>query len=154
MTCGRIRIWIIAMTVPFLAGHTSAFAQAPSSRVTSVQVVTTDYTFTGIPTVIAAGPIMLSLQNSGKVRHEMSVVRLQPGVEMEAIQRGDASPASRAVAQSLIGILIARPGESAGGQLYVELRPGEHYLVICTLKDAPTGPPHSKLGMMTNFEVR
>lgn len=137
-----------------IAGCAPAFGQTIEIKATNVAVVTNDYSFSGLPKVIGAGPVMFSMENAGKVRHEMSIILLKADADIEAVREGTVSPASRAVAERLIGLLIARPGEQAGGKLYVELKAGERYLVVCTLKDAPTGPPHSRLGMITSFEVR
>ena len=59
-----------------------------------------------------------------------------------------------AVVDSLIGILIARPGEGSGGQLYADLISGRSYIVVCMLKDTPSSRPHTDLGMIGTFRVR
>lgn len=84
----------------------------------------------------------------------MSMVLLNPGVTMQQIvEKGPGAASSRAFADRAIGILIARPAEASGGQLFVELLSGRRYLVVCSLKDAPDAPQHAQLGMVTSFDV-
>ncbi len=128
----------------------SLAAQAPAR----VAIIGNDYAFIDFPATIAAGPTQFSFENRGKVRHEMSVVLLRPGVTVQdVLQRGPAAASSKAMTEKIIGILIARPGESAGGRLAVELEAGRRYLVVCTLKDAPDAKPHVELGMVASFDV-
>lgn len=129
-------------------------ALAQDSRApTQVAVVANEYAYIGFPTTIAAGPTLFSFENRGEVRHEMTILLLQPGLTMkDAIDAGGAATSPR-IAESLIGLLIARKHEKAGGALHVDLKPGRRYLVICNLKDAPDAQPHSKLGMVTTFDV-
>jgi hypothetical protein len=123
-------------------------AKAPAE----VAVVANEYAFVGFPTTIAPGPTFFSFENRGQVKHEMSIVLLKPGVTMkDAVTAGSASGPK--IAESLIGLLIARKHEAAGGKLFVELKSGQHYLVICNLKDNPEAEPHAKLGMVTSFDV-
>jgi hypothetical protein len=120
-----------------------------------IATVGNDYAFTGIPATIAAGATEFSFENRGKVRHEMSIVLLRPGVTVQQVlERGPAAASSKAMAEQIIGILIARPGESAGGRLSVDLQSGRRYLVVCTLKDTPDDKPHVMLGMVASFEVQ
>lgn len=119
-----------------------------------VPVVANDYAFIGFPTTIAAGPTEFSFENRGKVRHEMSVVLLRPGVTVQQVlEAGPGAASSRLMADQIIGILIARPGEAAGGRLSVDLQSGRRYLVVCSLKNSPTDKPHAMLGMITSFDV-
>jgi hypothetical protein len=141
----------IAMLI-LLAGRVAAAqtAKAPAQ----VAVVGNDYAFIGFPSTIAAGPTAFSFENRGEVRHEMTILLLRPGLTVKdvmAMPQGAAT--SQRVAESLIGLLIARKQEKAGGQLLVELKSGQRYLVICNLKNTPDAEPHSRLGMVTSFDV-
>jgi hypothetical protein len=118
-----------------------------------VAVVGNDYTFVQFPQTIAAGPTFFSFENRGKVRHEFSVALLQPGVTAQQIAESGRSANARVFLQRSVGLLIARPGETSGGELYIELKSGQRYLVTCTLKDSVDSKPHAQMGMMTSFDV-
>jgi hypothetical protein len=119
-----------------------------------MSVVGNDYAFIGFPSSIAAGPTAFSFENRGEVRHEMTIILLKPGLTVKDVMAMPTGAiTSPRAAESLIGLLIARKHEKAGGQLLVELKSGQRYLVICNLRDAPDGQPHSTLGMVTSFDV-
>jgi hypothetical protein len=127
---------------------------AQSTRPAQVAVVGNDYAFIGFPATIAAGTTAFSFENRGEVRHEMTIILLKPGLTVKDVMAMPAGAiTSPRAAESLIGLLIARKNEKAGGQLLVELKSGQRYLVICNLKDMPDGQPHSTLGMVTSFDV-
>ena len=118
-----------------------------------VSVIANEYAFIAFPATIAAGPTAFSFENRGDVRHEMSIILLKPGLTLkDAVDAGPAATGPK-VAESLIGLLIARKHEKAGGQLLVDLKSGQRYIVICNLKDTPDAQQHSRLGMVTTFEV-
>ena len=48
---------------------------------------------------------------------------------------------------SLVGLILAEPGQPAGAQLVVDLAWGRSYTFPCVLRDAPDKPPHVTLGM-------
>jgi hypothetical protein len=130
----------------FLAGGTPEPAH--------VAVAGTDYAFVQLPATLAAGPTLFSFENRGTKRHELSMVLLRAGVAADTILASRPNALSgRMVSDSLVGLLIARPGERSGGQLYVNLIAGRTYAVVCTLKDTPDSPPHTELGMMGSFRV-
>ena len=134
-------------------GDARADTASPAAQA-RVAVVGDDSAFVRFPSTIAAGPTLFSFENRGRVRHEMALALLQPGLTVQQVlERGPGAASSRAVTERVVGILIARPGESGGGQLLVELQAGRRYIVICNLKDAPESQPHSALGMVTSFDV-
>lgn len=123
--------------------------------VAHVSIVGTDYAFTKVPTTLAPGRTVIAFENKGTVRHELSIARLRPGVTVQQIlDAGPGAASGKQFTDQVIGILIARPGESSGGELLVTLEPGRRYLVICTLRDAPDAKQHSAMGMVASFEVR
>ena len=147
----RLLLGLACLAVAFSAEAQASVSSAPPAR---VAVIGGDYAFVQFPTTIPAGATLFSFENRGRVKHEMSVMLLQPGVTLDQLRdKPPGAPSSRAVSQSLAGILIARGGESAGGQLLVNLQSGRRYLVVCTLKDAPDARPHIELGMVTTFDV-
>ena len=120
-----------------------------------VTVIGTDYAFIQLPTTLSAGPTLFAFENHGAKRHEMSIALLKPGIAVESLVAGGerASVSSRAVSDSIIGLLLARPGEHSGGQLYANLVAGRTYVVICTLRDTPDAHQHADLGMVGSFRV-
>ena len=121
-----------------------------------VTIVGTDYAFVQLPSTLASGPTLFSFENRGLKRHELSVALLRPDVTMDEVLHGgeQISVSARTVSDSIIGLLIARPGERGGGQLYANLIAGRTYVVICTLKDTPDARRHAELGMIGSFKVR
>ena len=137
---------LVALVANFAAAQN---AKAPAE----VAVVANEYAFLGFPATIAAGPTFFSFENRGDVRHEMSIILLKPGLTVKDVLAAGGAAAGPKIAESLIGLLVARKHESAGGKLFVELKSGQRYLVICNLKNTPDADPHSKLGMVTSFDV-
>ena len=135
------------------AGQRSSGSQTIEAA--RVAVVGTDYSFIQLPSTLAAGPTLFAFENRGTKRHEMSIALLKPGVTVERLVRpGEPiTVSSRAVTDSIVGLLIARPGERSGGQLYANLLSGRSYVVVCTLKDSPDARPHTELGMIGGFTV-
>jgi hypothetical protein len=121
-----------------------------------VAIVGADYAFVQPPSTLPGGPTLFSFENRGLKRHEMSVVLLRQDVTVDELLRGgeQLSVSSRAVSDSIVGLLLARPGERSGGQLYANLIVGRTYVVICTLKDTPDARRHVDLGMIASFKVR
>jgi len=131
-------------------------ARKTAASPAQVEIIGGDYAFTHLPTELAPGPTLFSFDNRGSKRHEMSMTLLKSGVSIDVLTRVEnrLSPAGKVVSDSLIGLLIARPGEHAGGKLYVDLIPGRTYAVFCTLKDTPDAQTHIELGMVGSFRVR
>ena len=144
-----------AMTLALVPSVRSpAQSTAAAHEPAEIAVVGNDYAFIHFPATIAAGKTLFSFENRGRVRHEMSVVLLTPGVTLEQVAQAGEKFNNRRMVDSIVGLLIARPGESSGGKLFVNLQPGRRYLVYCTLKDTPDAPRHTELGMITSFEVK
>jgi plastocyanin len=118
-----------------------------------IDVVAHDYAFDPLPARISGGPTVFTFANQGTVQHEVSLVRLKDGVTADSLlkvvkaggRRGD-------VVERSIGILIAGPGKSPDGRLWVDLRPGSSYVLLCTLRDKPDAQPHAMLGMYAAFK--
>lgn len=157
---GRLRLATAFVLLLATAGSRRVPVQSGSvaeqAEPATVAVVGADYAFLQLPTSLAAGPTLFSFENRGTKRHEMSIALLREGVTSESLMARGAqtSVSSRAVSDSLIGLLLARPGERAGGQLYANLIAGRSYIVICTLRDTPDAQPHAALGMVGGFQVR
>ena len=117
-----------------------------------IDVVANDYTFLPLPKRIAPGPTIFTFVNQGKVQHEMAIGRLKPGVSIEDVVKVSKEGGRRRelIARS-VGILIAGPGESPDGRLWVDLVPGQTYVVFCALRDTPDAQPHLLMGMYAAF---
>jgi hypothetical protein len=146
--------------IRYLAGAGSvavltSMSAAPSVEPAHVTVVGNDYAFLQLPATLPAGPAFFAFENRGTKRHELSMALLNPRIAVDSLLRNPriGTTASRAVSDSIIGLLVVRPGERSGGQLYVTLLPGRTYLVICTLRDTPDAQPHAELGMIGTFHV-
>lgn len=145
---------LLALCVPLGVGRAQEAVALPARAPAQVTVVGNDYAFVQIPATIAAGNTLFSFENHGHVRHELSVALLQPGVTLQQVmQAPPGQTASRKFVESIVGILIARPGESSGGELFVDLKHGRRYIVVCTLRDTPDAQRHAELGMVTTFDV-
>jgi len=131
-------------------------AGATSPEPASVAVVGNDYAFLQLPPTLPPGPTLFSFENRGTKRHELSIGLLKQGISVDSIMHAPLKPSisGRAVSDSIVGLLLARPGEKSGGQLYVNLIAGRTYLVICTLRDTPDAKPHAELGMIGSISVR
>jgi len=151
VTAVILLLWI-AQPAPIPA---QAQSDARTAEPVHFAVIGTDYAFLHLPATLGAGPTLFSFENRGTKRHEMSIALLRAGVTADSlIARGSLmTVSSRAVSDSLIGLLVARPGEWAGGQLYAVLLPGRTYVVVCTLRDTPDALPHAVLGMVGTFRV-
>jgi hypothetical protein len=162
----RMPLWAVQLrsatlvVITILGGSGSVSAQRASNQTgepARVAIVGTDYAFVQLPATLPAGPTLFSFENRGAKRHELSIALLKAGVQAESlVVAGGQLPSvsSRAVSDSIVGILIARPAERSGGQLYVNLIAGRSYIIVCTLRDTPDAPPHTSLGMIGGFRVR
>jgi plastocyanin len=122
------------------------------SHAARIDVVANDYAFTPLPARIAPGPTIFTFANQGKVQHEMSIGRLRSGVTIDDVLKiSREGGRMRDVITRSVGILVAGPGKSPDGRLWVDLIPGETYIVLCNFKDTPASPPHMTLGMYTTF---
>jgi hypothetical protein len=150
-----VAIALALVTTALAAGHAQRPTALSAAEPARVAVIGADYAFVHLPTTLDAGPTLFAFENRGAKRHEMSIVLLRPDVAVESLLTGDRpSVSSRAVSDSIIGLLLARPGERSGGQLYVNLVVGRTYVVICTLRDTPDAHQHADLGMVGSFRVR
>jgi hypothetical protein len=122
---------------------------------TEVRITGTDYAFVDVPPTVAKGLTYFAFTNAGKARHEMSLLRLEPGVSpAQVIENVKAGGKGRGALLKTVGILIEPPGGSTIGWLAMNLRRGETYVIICTLRDKPDAPQHFDLGMYSAFTVR
>ena len=146
-----LKVLLAACLVAGVAGFT-AFASPPTPV---IRIVASDYAFVDVPPVVRHGLTYFSLKNAGKYRHEMSLLRLEPGISVsDAIQNEKNGGKGRGKFFKTVGLLIEPPGGSTIGWLAMELRSGETYVLICSLRDNPDAPQHFILGMYSAFVVR
>jgi len=118
-----------------------------------ITVRASDYAFQ-LPDSLQAGPTVLHFNNAGKVDHEMGMALLKPGVTLvQVLARIKAGASPDSLLDGIVGVLIAKPGASTLGGLYVELLPGRTYAMFCNFQDGPDKPPHSSLGMVTSRTI-
>lgn len=150
----------ILLAVAAFTGTTALPAQsvqlAGSDRnVASVAIVGSDYAFLRTPTTLPAGRTLFSFENRGKVRHEMILVRLKPGIPPEELVRAATrvDTGGRDMVEHIVGILIIQPGDSTSGRLLVDLVPDRSYALVCRFRDTPGALPHSMMGMVAALRV-
>lgn len=124
-----------------------------------VDVVTKEYSFSGIPGSLAAGPTSFELTNEGNEAHEIAVLRKKDGVT-ESTEELMSLPEEEAGEKvTMVGV----GGPVTGGNssyLVADLEAGD-YVAICFLPvgmtsmdgPPPDGPPHFMSGMVTDFTV-
>jgi len=146
-----MRRFVRGMTVAVAMGLSIGSVTEPAH----VTIVGSDYAFLQLPATLPAGPTLFAFENRGTKRHELSLTLLKAGIATDSLLKNlrVGTVGSRAVSDSIVGLLLARPGDRSGGQLYVNLLPGRTYLVICTLRDTPDAQPHAELGMIGTFRV-
>jgi hypothetical protein len=148
----RWRGVLLAACILAAAVGITAFTSAPAPV---IRVVASDYAYIDVPPVVRHGLTYFAFKNVGKVRHEMSLLRLEPGVSVtDVIKNEKAGGKGRAKFFKTVGLLIEPPGGSTIGWLAMGLRSGETYVLICSLRDKPDAPQHFDLGMYSAFIVR
>lgn len=130
----------------------------------NVDVEAIDYAFTGVPESLAAGTYAFGFANGGTEAHEMAVLRVNDGVDMELADILALSEEEAGELITFVGGTFAMPGESA--TTFVPLDEGS-YAAICFVPQGATpdniealesgefegGPPHFTLGMVSEFSV-
>ena len=122
----------------------AAFVVVPlaSGGGTSASVTVIEKEFTIVPNVksVKAGKVTFTMRNTGKVAHEMIVLKTNkaPG----SLSGTGASASEKGSLGEISGI---KPGKS--GKLTLTLQPGK-YVLLCNL------PGHYKSGQFTGFLVK
>ena len=113
-----------------------------------IPVTAVDYEFQGIPANVPAGPVAFEFTNDGEAAHEMAILKLGEGVDLDELLASEEAPSDEEAQEA--GGTFAPPGEG-GVYANVDLEPGT-YAVVCFIP-GPEGKPHYELGMKTTFEV-
>jgi hypothetical protein len=142
-------------SVAFAILSISAAVPAPAQKTRApkeINVIASDYTYLPLPARIQPGPTLFTFANQGTVQHELILARLKPGLTMDDfVKAREDQPRRREMIDRSVGILIAGPGTTPDGRLWVDLRKGATYVLSCNLKDKPDAPAHLMLGMYTSF---
>lgn len=137
-----------------------------------MEVTAADYSFEGVPTELAAGEVIISMENTGEEVHEVSLYRINDDTtesvaDLLAIQ--DEEELMSKVTQ--VGGAFAFPGQTGFGTANLD-QPGS-YLALCSVPvgltpevaeqvpgpeatlppDVTLGPPHHTEGMVAEFTV-
>ncbi len=141
------------VTVALSLSSLGLIACQPASRssVREVVIPATDYAYQ-LPADVAAGPVLLRLENRGKVAHEMALGQLKSGMTSDSVMARLATGGDPTdMTDGVVGILIAGPGSTSLGAISADLIPGRTYMMICQFKDADSLPPHIAMGMQASF---
>lgn len=118
-----------------------------------VEIVAVNYAFQA-PTAVGSGPALFHLTNRGTVPHEVQLFRFRAGVDADSgmkLLTAEAPPDSLFDASG--SVLISAPGQTAVEGVYVDLRPGETWALVCQFRDSAGAPKHDKLGMLGVMRV-
>ena len=135
---------------------------APSSpaRVAAhdVTVIALDYAYQS-PDTLPAGMTTFSLQNKGKVLHEVFIARLPKTVTVaefvRAAQQLNFMDLAKAHTDGIPpGVLFASPGETSPARLSIDLDRGRTYMLFCNLRDTPQSQRHNAMGMFRPIVVK
>ena len=145
---------MLRAAVVILIGGASLAGPGAATAPTQVRIVGNDYAFTQVPSSLPAGEAVFAFENRGKVRHELSIALLkrERGAAdiLDAFKQGNRR---RELYETSIGVLLAFPGDTAGGRLLATLLPGRTYALICSLRDTPDAQQHVLMGMYAVFTV-
>jgi plastocyanin len=161
----RRALALLAATVALGSAVAAPVAAQSEEAAPTITVTAMDYHFDGLPTSVPAGTT-IALDNQGAEIHELIAVRRNDGVT-ETWDELLALPEAEAMAKvTIVGQLLAGPGEAAEGTLTVD-QEGD-YLAVCFVPEGMTqmpdpaaspdpsvefGPPHFLLGMKQEFTV-
>jgi hypothetical protein len=109
----------------------------------------TEYSFTQTPT-LTPGHHTILVRNTGAQDHEVLLVKLPPGVTIEAFAKWTDTMKGEPPGMPMGGVTAIGSGESA--DFTVDLTAGD-YAFICFVPDAKDGKPHFVHGMVTQFKV-
>lgn len=125
-----------------------------------VDVTATNYQYSGVEAVYAAGPVSFELTNEGPEVHEMVLLKIKPGVNQTAedlLALPESESRSKIEVVNTIG-----PVEPGGSDHMVADLDNGRYVVACFLPEGSTsmqaletadGAPHSSLGMFRAVSV-
>jgi len=118
-----------------------------------VEIGGADYAFQ-VPVSLPAGRTAFRFNNKGKVRHELNIALLKPGVPVERVlETRRAGKPVQALIEGPVGVLFADAGERSSGTISADLVAGREYAVICIFRDSAGAKPHVDMGMYSVIRV-
>lgn len=146
---------------PSTAESAAASVDASAGAEGTVTITAVDYAFSGIESEVPAGTTF-SFVNEGSEVHEIAVVRRNEGVTESWEDILAMTQEESADLVTVVGHLMAEPGEEAEGTLTVD-EAGEYFAVcfvpmgVTSLDEMPDasamGAPHFTAGMQMEFTV-
>lgn len=144
--------FVAAISALVIASHTGSTGSRADQR--EVEVVALDYAFQ-VPRELPAGATSFGLQNRGKMRHELNIFLLKPGVAVtQVLELQKAGKSTQGLVEGPVGVLFAKPGKRSPSRISTDLRPGREYGVICIFRDTVTAPRHFEMGMYSTIRVK
>lgn len=124
----------------------------PASR--DVEIIATNYAFQA-PAILGSGPTLFHLTNHGTVTHEVQLFRFRRGVTPDSGMKLLVTEGTPDSLYDVNGsVLISAPGQTAVEGIYVDLKPGETWALVCQFRDRAGAPKHDKLGMVGTLRVQ
>lgn len=121
----------------------------------TLDVTAADYSFTGIPSTMEKGKVVVSFTNEGAEAHVLVIARNKGKLSTQEVLE---LPEQKAIKQvEIIGEAFAPPGGS--GTAYLDITKSGDYIALCPIPTGTTGetegtgPPHFVHGMVEEFTV-
>lgn len=134
--------------VPSSTTTSSTTTSTPPAR---IDIVATDYEWSGLPDELPAGTYPMSFVNEGAEVHEISIFRNPEDLPLDELFA--LGPEGMEEVVEPVGMLISAPGTPAEEEVEITLTPGE-YEVVCFVPAASDGRPHFDHGMHRTLTVR
>ena len=145
----------ILASAALLAGVLAGCRSGPHT----LHVIATEYALQA-PDSAEAGTTAFTLQNRGRLVHELVIGLLRPGAgARQMIEAAQHNARLRDLGTLYLdgppfGALLTWPGATSLGRFTLDLRSGRDYALLCQLRDSTQAPQHSALGMVRVLHVR
>ena len=111
----------------------------------------TEFAFVYDPALITSGHIAFRVENVGKQPHEVALVKVPAGLDVQQALRSPEPPPG---IEDIGFILLQHTGETMNMVFTQALAPGR-YLMVCFLPDTEgDGQPHALKGMVSEFTIQ
>jgi hypothetical protein len=124
----------------------------PVERV--IDVTGFEYAFQA-PDTVDPGAALVTFRNSGKITHELILLRLKKGASVsDLVEAHKRDETFRPFLDGNNAVLFGEPGDDSSIPLFVDFEPGRTYVLWCNFTDGEGKPQHSSLGMFKAIHVR